>query len=396
MSQLQPNRNKFEVAKIAIKQFSENLPHTPSLNKFEEETFFGLMSKNVTGGDMNKFVAEAQKIFTTTNKSVIKLFKAFKEVYNVLEILDKEYVGYFQSSIDNLKLVNSKVQDAQKDIESTLKVLKATIEKLNEFKNQTSIQIENIEYRLNSYENYLGTKLEQLNQIEEIKTSLEKYQHFMDIDVLWADVQSHKDQIQNLIHTSDDALKDLVFVKNHIKRIEALNHIEDVDATWEQVQYHTTEIKSIVENLQSLNSFKSKIENIAHWLDIDEMWNDLEKIKTDIPNIFSNLKEYSTNLEELNLHKDQTNSITHLKDVDQLWNENVALQKEVIEMKSLHQELERKNNDAILQLVEKNKILEELIKSNEEKSNSKITYAYVIGGVALLLVIVQFVLNFSK
>lgn len=396
MKQIQPNRNKFEAAKIGIKNFSQNLPHTPSLNKFEEETFFGLMSKNVTGGDMNRFIEQLQKMFYESNASIVKLFKEFKEVYNVLEILDKEYIEKFEKTLNHLEKVSNEANDVAKDNKRIIETLKATIEKLNEFKRISSNQLEFIEYRLNTFETVLDTKLDQLNTIQEIKASIEKYKHFMDIDQLWADVQIHKDQIQNLIDTSDIFLQDLVFVKNHIKRIEDLNHIDDVDATWEQVQNHSKEIKSIFINLERLNSFKSKIENITHLLRVDEMWYNLEKVKTDIPNISSNLKEHSIKIEALKVHKDQLNEITHLKDVDHLWNENVVLQKEVIEVKKIYQEFERKNNDAILQLVEKNKMLEELMKSNEVKSNSKITYAYVIGGLAFLLAVVQFVLNFSK
>lgn len=396
MSQLQPNRSKFEVAKIGIKQFSENLPHTPSLNKFEEEAFFGLISKNVTGGDMNKFVAQAQRIFTATNASVIKLFKAFNEVYNVLEILDKEYVGYFQSSIDNLKLVNSKVQDAQKDIDSTLKVLKATIENLKEFKNKTLIQLENIELQLNSFEVYINTKLDQLNKIEEIKASIEKYKHFMDIDDMWEDIKSHKSDINSLLETTKSISTDLVSFKKHVNRIEQLNHIDDIDKTWSQVQKHSSEIKSILENLYSLNFLKKKIEGLVHISDIDDMWNSLEKIKIDISNIYSNLNAQNAKIQSLNQHKEQMSAITHLKDVDQLWLDNQSLQKEIIDAKKSHQQLEQKSNESILNLVEKNRVLEELIQNNQIKSNSKISYAYIVGGLALLLIILKFGLDFSK
>ncbi|MFV0187800.1 hypothetical protein OBK20_10575 [Empedobacter falsenii] len=395
MQDIQVKKQNFETLKNTLKSFSNNLPKTPLLVKFQEDNWIGL-SKNVTGKEMNEFIVKLQKVFSETNATSIKIIKEFNDIYNVFEALDKEYIEYFEASIQNLTIVNEKAQDAQKDVDSALKVLRVTIEKLNEYKNISTNQIENIEYRLNSYENYLGAKLEQLNEIGDIKASLEKYQHYMDIDVLWADVQIHKDQIQNLIYTSDNVLQDLVFVKNHIKRIEALNHIDDVDATWEQVQYNTTEIKSIVENLHSLNSFKAKVDSITHLNNIDEMWNDLVKIKSDIPDIFSNLKEHSINIEELKLHKDQVSEIIHLKDVDQLWNENEVLKKEMIEVKKNHQEFERKSSDTILQLNEKNKMLEELIKSNEVKSNSKITYAYAIGGITFLLVIIQFVLNFSK
>ncbi|MFV0140110.1 hypothetical protein ACTS91_10215 [Empedobacter falsenii] len=395
MQDIQVKKQNFETLKNTLKSFSNNLPKTPLLVKFQEDNWIGL-SKNVTGKEMNEFIVKLQKVFSETNATSIKIIKEFNDIYNVFEALDKEYIEYFEASINNLTIVNEKAQDAQKDVDSALKVLRGTIEKLNEFKKLSTSQLENIEYRLNTFDTYLDTKLEQFNQIEEIKASLEKYEHFMDIDKLWVDVQMHKDQIQNLINTSDNVLQDLVFVKNHIKRIEALNHIDDLDATWEQVQYHTTEIKSIIKNLHSLNSFKAKVDSITHLNNIDEMWNDLVKIKSDIPDIFSNLKEHSINIEELKLHKDQVSEIIHLKDVDQLWNENEVLKKEMIEVKKNHQEFERKSSDTILQLNEKNKMLEELIKSNEVKSNSKITYAYAIGGITFLLVIIQFVLNFSK
>ena len=177
MQDIQVKKQNFETLKNTLKSFSNNLPKTPLLVKFQEDNWIGL-SKNVTGKEMNEFIVKLQKVFSETNATSIKIIKEFNDIYNVFEALDKEYIEYFEASIQNLTIVNEKAQDAQKDVDSALKVLRVTIEKLNEYKNISTNQIENIEYRLNSYENYLGAKLEQLNEIGDIKASLE-------ISIIW-------------------------------------------------------------------------------------------------------------------------------------------------------------------------------------------------------------------
>lgn len=396
MNDLQPNRENFEQAKNTLKSISENLPFTCSLNTFEEESFFGLMSKSVTGAEMNKFVKQIQRVIIDSNASVFRLFNEFKQIYNVIEALDNEYLKYFQSSIDNLIAVNNEVQDAQKDVASTLIVLKATIEKLNEFKTTTTSKIINLDDRISSFEKNIKAKLDDLEKIEELKASLDNYEHFIDIDKTWEDVQQHKLEIEKLLNLTKLISYDLTVIKNHIKQIEQLKHINDIDQTWEQVQKQGSEINSVIDNLESLNSLKSKIESIVHFFEVDEMWNDLEEIKSDFPNIYSKLDEHTKQVQSLNAHKEQINSITHLMDIDQLWDENQSLKLEMIDAKKKHQELEHKTNKSILELVEKNEVLEAVIRDNEIKSDKKVTFAYIIGGLAFLMVLIQFALNFSK
>ena len=165
MQDIQVKKQNFDKVKNNLKVFSENLPETPQLEKFQEDNWIGL-SKNVSGKEMNDFVVKLQKLFSEANQTSIKIIKEFNDIYKVFETLDKEYIEYFESSINNLILVNDKAQDAQKDIDRALKVLKGTIEKLNEYKNLSTVQIQNIEYRLKSLETYLDTKIDQLNRIE--------------------------------------------------------------------------------------------------------------------------------------------------------------------------------------------------------------------------------------
>lgn len=165
MQDLQVKKQNFERAKNAIKNFSNNLPKTPQLNKFEENTLWGALSKNVTGKEMNQFVDIVAQQFIESNKTSVKIIKEFNDIYNVFEVLDKEYIEYFQTSIDNLIKVSDDAQkagndalSAQKEIDRTIQVLKITIEKLKKHETETDEKIKLLNDRVEITESNQNSK----------------------------------------------------------------------------------------------------------------------------------------------------------------------------------------------------------------------------------------------
>lgn len=202
MQDIQLKNQNFDRAKIALRNFSNNLPKTPELQKFKEDALWGAVSKNVTGKEMNEFIAKVQELFIESNKTSIEIIKEFKEVYNAFEVLDTEYIDLFHKTIGNVEVVSNNAYAAshnaliaQKDITRTIQAVKATIEKLNEFKNTSSNKVENIEHRLFTLENTLEDNVQSLKQIKDLQEYFENLNHLNDINIVGDDVQVHASKI---------------------------------------------------------------------------------------------------------------------------------------------------------------------------------------------------------
>lgn len=239
MQDIQLKNQNFDRAKIALRNFSDNLPKTPELQKFKEDALWGAVPKNVTGREMNEFIAKVQELFIESNKTSIEIIKEFKEVYNAFEVLDTEYINLFHKTISKVEVISNDAYeasnnalDAQKDITRTIQAVKATIEKLNEFKNTSSNKIENIEHRLFTLENTLEDNIQALKQIKDVHEYFENLNQFNDKDLMGEDIQVHDSKINkgrtNTISLNEGIEKFEVFaaeiagLKNNAKNNEKI------------------------------------------------------------------------------------------------------------------------------------------------------------------------------
>lgn len=360
MEDIQIIKQNFDRAKSVIKKFSNELPQNPRLNKFDEDTFFGMVSKNVTGKEMNGFVNKVQAAFIESNQASIKIIKEFKEIYNVFEVLDKQYIEYFESAIDNLKKVSGKAQqagndaiDAQKDIKRTVQALRQTIDQLSEYKVHSTERIDQLRAKIVLFENKIDGSLHQLERIEEIKEQIEGYKHFGDIDAIWADVQSHTSGIKAIHET----------------------------------------IKAANSTLTGLQMHKMSVESIKHLTDVDTIWEDVKRHKSDIVKIDTSLGVIDANLLLLNNTKSEMAAIVHLKDIDSLWQDVQRQKKEIFEINTKVDSLFNKSGELDNKFSEAYTLMQEKINGNEEKMRNNLKIAYWIGGIALLSSIVQLILN---
>ncbi|MVX36660.1 hypothetical protein, partial [Myroides sp. LoEW2-1] len=295
---IKPNRQKLENAKLAVQKIADKTPQTPTLSTFRHgKSWYGVTHK-VTGEDMNVFVSDIQSLIFQLNKENIDTYKQFTAVYNFFDILDKEYIKYFNLSIDKLEVVTEEARkagndalNAQKEITRTIQVLKLTIEKLTKNKIET-------DNKLVSFENDIKAKLTQLNRIDELKRDLESNKHFSDVDTIWADVQTHKANISSIEERLSKGLIDISLLKDYKSKLEGLKYLSDVDTIWTDVQTHKTNIIGIEERLSKglidislLKDYKSKLEGLKYLSDVDTIWADVQTHKANISSIEERLSK---------------------------------------------------------------------------------------------------------
>lgn len=116
-------KHNFELIKKRLKEFSEKTQSELEIKRVEEDSWF-FFDHNVTGKELNERLETIQRLFidvNTTNNSVIK---EFREVYNALDVLDRDYITAIMNNL-------SAVGKTSDDVRIQQRTLKKHNEKLN-------------------------------------------------------------------------------------------------------------------------------------------------------------------------------------------------------------------------------------------------------------------------
>lgn len=116
-------KHNFELIKKRLKEFSEKTQSELEIKRVEEDGWF-FFDHNVTGKELNERLETIQRLFidvNTTNNSVIK---EFREVYNALDVLDRDYITAIMSNL-------SAIGKTSDDVRIQQRTLKKHNEKLN-------------------------------------------------------------------------------------------------------------------------------------------------------------------------------------------------------------------------------------------------------------------------
>ncbi|HFR3775722.1 TPA: hypothetical protein ACHVGQ_001987 [Streptococcus suis] len=183
MNEIEIKRHSFDLAKNRLKEFSENTEAELEIEKVRTSgDFFGLGDHLVTGYELNRRLEMIQKHFITVNTTSNMVIKEFREVYNALDVLDKDYIT---SIVANVKAI----EKTSNDVRVQQGVLKQHNEKLTNQQN-----------KLDTHQMELEKSVENISKIISVlkvfKEKLENYEHLTDIDTLW----KYKDEHQMRIH----------------------------------------------------------------------------------------------------------------------------------------------------------------------------------------------------
>lgn len=165
MNDLVIQTHDFDEAKNQLKEFSEKIPSSIDLETVAANGgLFGWFDHNVTGDELNRLTTQIQSHLININNLNLETIKEFGQVYNALELLDKDYIQAIILSIKAAEKASEQAKrsasEAQKntiDISKSIEVQKKTISALNSFKMQ-----------------------------------IDKYEHLKDIDEIWSDCQTFK------------------------------------------------------------------------------------------------------------------------------------------------------------------------------------------------------------
>lgn len=378
MNELEINRHSFKLAKKRLKEFSEIDEAELAIEQVETSGgFLGCGNHKVTGYELNDRLETIQNHFIAANTTTNKVIKEFREVYNALDALDKDYIA---SIVANVKAI----EKTSNDVRIQQGILK-----------EHHLKLEYQQTRLDSHQVVIDKNVANVTKIvtalKVFKEKLESYNHLTDIDNIWNDCQKWHNEISTISYSAAEAM--FVSSENAKELTSVKESIEDTDGKIAQL---SETVSKHTDRIESVSTFMNELETMTHLKDVDEIWckvednsKSLDILTEQSNNNFELVQQNRANIVELTDYKHELSSIEHLKDVDNLW---TASEKHSSQIKELQDQDEELRN-----LIQRNKELtDQAIAAEKEKTdailrqlNKKIQYAYWLAGGTMAFALVE-------
>lgn len=393
MNEIAIKQHSFEIAKNRLKEFSENTETKLTLDPVDTDGFFPFSDHRVTGQELNDKLVDIQKHFTTINETNNKIIREFREVYNALDILDKDYIT---SIIANVKAI----EKTSNDVRVQQNILKQHNEKLENQQNKLDIHQVEINKSVESISKIVSA-------LKIFKDKLEEYRHLNDIDQIWRDIENHssmlaeskKKEEQFLINlkTIEVANNDIIKQQDTLKKEK-----EKLEKQYIELDTHQSETDK---NITILKTFKDKLDKYEHLNDIDQIWKDIKNFSSILNESKKREEQFFINLKAIKEINDNI-IIQH----NELVKEHNELTKQLSEidknMENVSNTLdERKKRDEILlSIIQKNKVeVNKHIIDITQRTNDtllsltkKVKYTYWLAGSAIGLAIFELILLLKR
>ena len=297
MDEIAIKRHSFDLAKNRLKEFSEKTEAELEIDKVRTDGgFLGLGDHKVTGYELNRRLETIQEHFIAVNTTNNKVIKEFREVYNALDVLDKDYIT---SIVANVKAIEKTSND--------VRVQQRTLKQHNE-------KLANQQSKLDAHQAEIEKNVANISKIvaalKVFKEKLEGYKHLTDIDKIWNDCKS----IQNEIRTVSDSItkfskkatEDIATANNKNKtlsdqvnrdiltlRNEAKSFKEFFSDLSEKLESTANLLDSQIPVIKGIALFTEQLKKVSHLDDVDSMWDDINMSKENlvtVENILQNIE----------------------------------------------------------------------------------------------------------
>ena len=321
-SEIVIKKHKFLEAKENIKKFSDELPKEVELNKFETSgTILGFTDHNVTGDEMNDFVAELQQILAFEKSVDIRIIDKFNEVYIALEALDSEYVPAILTAIKSTEEASFQAKEAsdqalkaQDDTNKVIEQLKRHIKILQTFKDKIE-KLEHIHEVDAIWDNLTNTNKANSTRFENIYT---KY------TTLLSKYSKLDEARENLTVVTDGLEKQQEETKGKIANLGS--RISDANST---IQKHDELINQVCKENEAFAKHLSELDEARENLTVvtDGLEKQQEEIKGKIANLGSGISDANSTIQK------------HDELINQVCKENEAFAKHLSELDEAQENL---------------------------------------------------------
>lgn len=332
MNEITIKKHSFDLAKNRLKDFSKQTDTELEIKRVKTEGgFLWLGDHKVTGDELNERLETIQKHFIAVNETNNKVIKEFREIYNALDALDRDYIT---SIINNVK----SIEKTSNDVRVQQGTLKQHNEKLE--KHQNKLDAHQIEIEKN-----VANISKIVNALKVFKEKLEGYKHLTDIDRIWSDSETIQNEIRvvsdSIIKFSKKTTEDIAAVNAKNKdlsdqvnkdiftlRKEANSFNEYVADLSEKLEDTVNLLDNQLPVIRETACFAEHLKTINHIDDVDSMWDDINKVKENFDIIENSLQNIGADILKMQKHIDGIDSFVailngyiHLQDIDKIWDD---------------------------------------------------------------------------
>ena len=303
MDKLEIKEHNFQVAKSKIQNYANSAPKNVTLPKVKETArLFGMIDHRVTGPELNQCMGEVQSSLISLNCTTKAIISEFKNVYNAFEALDKDYISGIVVSVKAAQQASEEAKKANDDITKTIGALKATVDKLQEFKKEVRNDISSLKAKSGLKNNSI--------------------KHIDDIDAIWKDVQAQQKLLTDLENQLNDFQTTLSAIDAFKTKLDKVNHIIDIDSMWDKLYKHYKDYEVFYNRFVAFSSdtdvkFKSQKEDYCRLSKEHKQFAESHnKFSHEIDTIIASL---TCGIKDLRGYADKLKSLTHLEDIDNMW-----------------------------------------------------------------------------
>lgn len=270
MGEIVIQKHSFDLAKKRLREFSEKTESELEIDKVETDGgFLWLGDHKVTGAELNERLETIQKHLITANTTNNKVIREFREIYNALDVLDKDYIT---SILANIKAIEKTSNDVRRQQET----LKHHNEKLAIQQNELDMHQVEIEKNVANISKIVTT-------LKVFKEKLEEYKHLTDIDKIWNDCIAIQNEIRavsdDFTQISQQTAEDVITLRKDLGDAEKfamesrrlITDLEQVDEKMRDI------IDSNAHDISVLMEYKNKLSGMSHLDDVDSIWKDVEE-----------------------------------------------------------------------------------------------------------------------
>lgn len=332
MNEIAIKRHSFDLAKKRLKEFSEKTEAELEIDKVQTDGgFLGLGDHKVTGYELNRRLETIQENFIAVNTTNNKVIREFREVYNALDVLDKDYIT---SIVTNVKAIEKTSND--------VRVQQETLKQHNE---KLAYQQSKLDAHQTEIEKNVANISKIVAALKVFKEKLEGYKHLTDIDKIWNDCKTIQNEIRvvsdSITKFSKKTTEDIATANNKNKalseqvnrdiltlRNEAKSFKELFSDLSEKLESTANLLDNQIPVIKETASFAEYLKSVAHLDDVDSMWDDINNAKenfvtveSSLHNIEADILQMQKHLEEIDSFVAVLNGYTHLQDIDNMWDD---------------------------------------------------------------------------
>lgn len=402
MTDIAIKRHRFDLAQNRLKEFSEGTEADIEIAKVRTDGgLLDLFDHLVTGDEFNSRIKAIQKHFIAVNQTNNKVIKEFREVYNALDALDKEYIASILANVKAIEKTSNDVRSQQKKLVEHHEELK---------KHQTEIEdsvktISKIVQVLKNFKAEIEALPDLLRSASETESALDA--HTQAFSEIWQSLEDTNNTVTQISDSLSKQIERIEALYTFVDGLETITHLRDIDGMWDSLSNAHASLEKLFDELKSAKdvavkhqqdidkalSFIKTVSQYEHLKDIDAIWSNVDKhgeklnvLAVQTQKTDEAVAQNQKDIAELN---QGLSAIAHLNDVDTLWASNETHSEEI-------KELQEQNEDARI-LIQQNKDHADQSLADEKSRtetalqslNKKIQYAYWIAGGSMALALIE-------